>query len=174
MKALTRSEKTLSLVVGSLAFLLFNLLLGSFFLNQNARLHADFIAKSDELKKLQVLYSERDRWGKREGWLQKKQPKLENENRAGVELLDQVKQIAKSNEVLLDNPGLGVLDKKPFYKSVPVNIETKSSWPQLIAFLRSIQQPDQFLVLEKANVQIDSGDPSAIRGKFTVSRWYLP
>ena len=174
MKALTQSEKTLALVVGSLAFVLFNLLLISFFLNQKARMQADIAAKSAQLKTLQILFSERDRWKKREDWLQKTQPKLENESRAGVELLEKVKQIAKSNEVLLENPAWGILEKTTFYRSVPVSIETKSSWPELIAFLRTIQQPDQFLVLEKANVQIDPGDPSRMRGKFSVAKWYLP
>ena len=162
------------MIIGSLAFLLFNLLLGSFFLNQKARLQADFIAKSTKLKNLQILFSERDRWNKREAWLQKIQPKLENESRAGVELLEQIKQIAKNNEVLLVNQGWGVLEKKEFYKSVPINFETKSSWPSLITFLRTVQQPDRFLVVEKADVKIDPGDPTQMHGNFTMARWYLP
>ena len=174
MKVLTKTEKSLSLIVGSLAFLLLNFLAGSYFLNEMARLQAAQAAKTSQLKTLQMLYSERDRWAKREAWLGKKQPKLENESRAGVELLEQIKQIAKGNEVLLENQAWGTLEKTAFYRSVPVTLETKSSWPELIAFLRTAQQPDQFLVFEKANVQIDPGDPARMRGKFTIARWYLP
>jgi Tfp pilus assembly protein PilO len=174
MKQLTKSEKSLAIIVGAVAFVLLNLLFVSGFVKHQAQLRADLSGKAGQLKALQVLFSERDRWIRRDEWLRQKQPKLANESGAGVQLLDQIKQIAKSNDVLLENPGWGAPEKSQFYRSVPVNIETKSSWPALIAFMRTVQQPDQFLVFEAANVQIDPGDPSMIRGKFKVARWYLP
>ena len=174
MKQLTRSEKTLALMVGAVAFLLLNFILLSFFIKQQARLRAEALGKAGQLKTLLALYSERDRWIKRDAWIQEYQKKLSSESGADVPLMDQIKQIAKSNDVLLENPGWGVLEKSKFYRTVPVNIETKSSWPGLIAFLRGVQQPDQFLVFEAANVQIDPGDPAMIHGKFKVAKWYLP
>jgi len=174
MKQLTKSEKTLALIVGGFAFALLNLLLVSHFVKRQAQLRVDLAGKTGQLKALQVLFSERDRWIKRDTWLLEKQPKLANESGAGVQLLDQIKQIAKSNDVLLENPGWGAPEKTKYDRSVPVNLETKSSWPALIAFLRSVQQPDQFLVFENANVQIDPGDPAMMRGKLKVSRWYQP
>jgi len=174
MKQLTRSEKNLALVVGAVAFVLLNTLLVSNFVKQQAQFRADLSGKTGQLKALQMLFVDRDRWIRRDDWLRQKQPKLANESGAGVQLLDQIKQIAKSNEVLIENPGWGASEKLQFYRTVPVSIETKSSWPALIAFLRTVQQPDQFLVFENANVQIDPGDPAMMRGKFKVARWYLP
>ena len=174
MKQLTRSEKTLSVVVGTVFFILFNLLLVSHIVKRQAQLRIEITGKKTQLKALQVLFSERGKWITRDAWIREKQPRLANESGAGVQLLDQIKQIAKSNEVLLENPGWGAPEKTEFYRAVPVTIETKSSWPALIAFLRSIQQPDQFLVFESANVQIDPGDPAMMHGKFKVARWYLP
>lgn len=174
MKQLTRSERTLALIVGVVAFILLNLLLVSHFVKRQTQLRADLLSKTAQLKALQVLFSEQSRWAARDSWVTQNQPKLANESGAGVQLLDQIKQIAKSNDVLIENPGWGAPEKSQYYRSVPVNIETKSSWPSLIAFLRSVQQPDQFLVFENANVQIDPGDPAMMRGKFKVARWCMP
>jgi len=174
MKQLTRSEKSLAITVGVIAFALLNIILISHFIKQQALLRADIAGKAGQLKALQVLFADRDRWNKRDEWLRQKQPKLVNESRAGVELVEQIKQIAKSNDVLPDKPDWGTPEKSQFYRSVPVNIETKSSWPALIAFLRSVQQPDQFIVFEAANVQIDPADPTMMHGKFKVAKWYLP
>src|SRR5205823_6349612 len=102
------------------------------------------------------------------------QPKLVNEGSAGVELLDYVKSVAKKSDVVLENPAIGSPAKAQFYRSVPVNIETKSSWATLIRFLESIQQPEQFIVFETANVAIDPADPAMMRGKFKIARWYAP
>jgi Tfp pilus assembly protein PilO len=174
MKRLTRSETILAGTTGALVFLLLNFILLSNFFKGQARLRADIISKTGQLQALQTLVAEHELWNKREAWLLEKQPKLSNENSAAVQLLDQIKQVAKSNDVLLENPAIGSTDKTQFYRSVPVSIETKSSWSALIAFLRTLQQPDQFIVFENANIQIDAGDASLMHGKFKIARWCAP
>jgi hypothetical protein len=37
-----------------------------------------------------------------------------------------------------------------------------------------VQAPDAFIVFESANIAIDSSDPTQMRGKFKVARWYAP
>jgi hypothetical protein len=174
MRRLSRSEKTLAGVVGALLFALLNLALASYVAKQRAALRIQTDDKTAQIKVMRELFSEQALWSRREAWLKEKQPKLANESSAGVQLLEQVRQIAKSNEVQLENPAIGAQEKTAWCRSVPVQIEAKCSWPALIAFLRAIQQPDQFVVLENATVEIDSGDPSLMRGKFKIARWYAP
>jgi len=174
MRKLTQSEKTLSCIVAAALFILLNIILGSYFLNHKAKLTDQIATKTNKLKSLQVLFADRQLWDKRAAWLQQKQPPLSNDNRAGEQLLEYIKSIAQKNDVLLENPGFATPAKTSYYHSVSLTIETKSTWPALIAFLRSVQQPEQFLVFESANVQIESTDPSMMHGKFRIAKWYAP
>jgi Tfp pilus assembly protein PilO len=122
----------------------------------------------------EVLFSERELWQKRDAWLQQRQPKMTNESGAGVDLLEEIKKAAKASDVQIENPAIGTLQKAPFYRSVPVTLDTKSSWKALIEFLHAMQSPERFIVFETANVQIDANDQTKMHGKFKVSRWYLP
>jgi hypothetical protein len=44
----------------------------------------------------------------------------------------------------------------------------------LVHFLYDAQQPDAFVVFESVNLIIDSGDPTMMRGKFKVAKWFTP
>jgi hypothetical protein len=35
-----------------------------------------------------------------------------------------------------------------------------------------VQQPEAFIVFENVNLAIDSGDPTMMRGKFKIARWF--
>lgn len=174
MKQLTQREKVLAGAVGGILFLIINLVLVSKFLHSQAELRAMVVQKTNNLQVMEALSQARELWTKRDQWLGQKQPKLVNESSAGVQLLDYLKDNAKKAEVTLENPAIGTPTKTSSAISVPVSIETKSSWEALIRFLNSVQQPDQFIVFESANLQIDSTDQSQMRGRFKIARWYAP
>ncbi len=174
MRTLNPREKTLSLLVGGVFFLLINLVFIRYIVNQRALVKAEFAAQTQEWESMQKMLEERSLWEKREAWLAAKQPKLTNESGAGVELLDSIKTAAKAENVTIENPAIANPEKAPQYRASPVNFETKSSWPALIKFLAAVQQPERFVVFDSANIQIETSDPTLIRGKFRVSRWYAP
>jgi len=171
---LSTRERNLSIFVGAIAFLFVTFFVGDYVLKNKARLNADLLAKTRQLKTMQTLSAEKALWEQRDGWLGEKQPKLANQDSAGVQLLDQIKELAKKNTVLLDNPRIREAARKPDYTAIGVEIETKSSWSSLIAFLRELQTPEQFIVLDAANLKIDAADPTQMRGKFKIARWYAP
>jgi len=174
MKQLTSREKLLAGAIGGILFLLINLFLLSHFIHSQADLRRLAVEKANNLQMMETLCKSRDMWTKRDQWLGQKQPKLANESSAGVQLLDYLKDNAKKSEVTLENPAIGTPTKSPSAISVPVSVETKSSWESLIRFLNSVHQPDQFIVFESANLQIDATDQSQMRGKFKIARWYAP
>ena len=174
MNQLTPREKVLATIVGVAVGLVLNLILINFFLKNNRRLHEDLAGKTADLATKKILLAEKAMWEERDHWLQSKLPKLTNEGGAGVQLLDQVKELAKKHTVLVENPAIGSPDRRPQAIAVSVNIETKSAWPALIAFLRDLQGPEQFVVFESANIQKDSGDATQMRGRFRVARWFAP
>ncbi len=174
MNRLSARERLMAAVVLGIVFVLANLFVLSSLRNRHAELRADLAAKRAKLASLKGILDERALWDARETWLAATQPKLENRDQAGVALLEQVKQAAKANNVQLESPELGVLVAQPTYQSVSVMVQTKSSWPALIGFLNGLQQPDKFIVYEAANLQIDTGDPTQMRGHFRIAKWYAP
>ena len=172
--ALSSREKNLSILVGAITFLAVTFFIGDYFLKNHTRLSAEVAAKTRQLETMKKLSGEKDLWEQREAWLREKQPKLVDEDGAGVKLLDHLKQLATKNQVLLDSPVIRPPVRKPDYTAIGVEIETKSSWPALIAFLGQLQTPEQFIVLDTANLKIDAKDPTQMRGRFKVARWYAP
>jgi len=170
-------EKTLSLLVGAAALLFVTFFVVDYFLKNKARLNADLTSKTRQLKSLQTLQADKALWEQRDAWLLEKQPKLVNQDGAGVDLLGQVKELGKKHVVLIDSsrllPAAARKAELP-YVPVGIEIETKSTWRALIAFLSELQTPEQFIVLDSANLKIDAADATQMRGKFKIARWYAP
>lgn len=175
-RPLTSRERTLSILVGSVAFLFVTFFVADYFLKTKARLDAGLAVKTGVLRKVQRLSAEKALYEQRDAWLREKQPKLANEERASGQLLDQVKELAKKHSVLLENPVIRPAVRKPElpYIAIGLEIETKSPWAALIAFLGELQTPEQFIALDSANLKIDGADPTQMRGKFKIARWYAP
>lgn len=169
---MTSREKTLATVVGVVVFILLNLVLFDFVFKKQARLRADIATRTSEWNNIQTLFNQRDLWVKRDQWLTEKQPKLTNESAAGVQLLDEIKAIAKECEVALENPAIVTVTKVDTGRSVPVTMELKGTWPALVKFLHTLQQPEKFIVIENATMQVDPEDKSQLRGSFRIAKWY--
>ena len=170
-------EKTLSILVGTVALIFVTFFVVDYFLKNKARLTADLASKTRQLKTMQTLSAEKELWVQRDAWLLEKQPKLANQDSAGVQLLDQVKELGKKHTVLIDSPRIQPpAARKPDLPYIPVGIEieTKSTWRALIAFLSELQTPEQFIVLDSANLKIDATDDTQMRGKFKIARWSAP
>ena len=99
---------------------------------------------------------------------------LVSESSDRIKFFGEVQKVAEANKIALDNQAFGNLTKTPFYQSLPVDLETKSSWEALIAFLHELQQPEKFVVFEKVDIQIEPSDPSKMRGKFRIANWFAP
>ena len=171
---LSTRERSLSILVGAVAFLLVTFFVTDYFLKSKARLTADLAVKARQLRTMQMRSAEKAQWDQRAAWLTEKQPRLVSEERAGGQLLEQVKELAKKHSVLIESPVIRPSVRKPEYTAVGIEIETKSPWSALIAFLGELQTPEQFIVLDTANLKIDGADATQMRGKFKIARWYAP
>ncbi len=171
---LSPRERLLASIVGAVLLILVNLMLVSAFSRRYTALRAQLSSRRAEWAAMQSLLSEQSLWAKRDAALTAKQPRLNNENAAGVELLDLVRSIALRDHVTLENESFPGITKASAYRSVPVLLDSHSSWPDLVSFLYTIQQPDQFIVCELATIQQDPNDASKILGHFKIARWYAP
>jgi len=171
---LSSREKILATVVGGAVIFLLNVGLLNAFARRNIVLRSQLADRQVELTQINDLLAAKGLWSARDAALTAKQPRLTNENAAGVELLDLIRAMAKKHNVTLENEVFGGVAKSTWYRSVPLSLDTHSSWPDLIGFLYAVQRPDQFIVCESANIQVDPSDQTKMLGHFKIARWYAP
>ncbi len=170
---MNQRERLLSWIVAGAVIVLVNLVILSWLFGALGRARIELAARKAALAEQAVYVKERDLWTKRDQWLREHQPTLKNPAEASV-LLDQLKQVAGKYNVLIQNPAIGSGETTPNHQTVFASIETKSPWPPLVHFLYDVQKPDAFVVFESINLAIDSSDPTMMRGKFKIARWFAP
>ncbi len=166
-------ERRLAWIVAGAIFLLINLLVWSKLFGALSNAQAELALRKATRSEQSSYIKERDLWARRDQWLKKHQPTLKSAVEAST-LLDQVKEIAGKHNVLIEKPAIGAGDSSPDYQSVFASFETKSPWPPLLRFLFDVQQPESFVVFESVQLQIDPTDPTMMRGKFKIARWFAP
>lgn len=170
---LNRRERLLSAAVAGVIFLLLNWYIWGKLLGALDQARADLAARQSTRKVQDVFIRERDLWEKRAQWLKEHQPSLKGPGEAST-LLDQIKQIAGKHNVLIENPAIGTSDATPERQAVFASFDVKSAWPPLVRFLYDVQQPESFVVFESFTLNIDSADPTMMRGKMKLARWFAP
>jgi len=174
MRRLNQRERILLAVVAGIVFVFANLSLLSSLRQKYASVRSDIAARKAELESLQQVLRDRSVWEARSRWLAQAQPRLENANQAGVKLLEEIQQVAKACNVLLESPELGVVENRPNARAVTVSVQTKSGWEGLVQFLNRLQQPDQFIVFDSVSLRIDPADPAQLKGNFRIAKWFAP
>jgi hypothetical protein len=170
---MNQRERLLALSVAGILFLLVNLAIWSALFGMSAGARADYATQRASRAEQKVYLEEEKMWKKRADWLKKNQPRLNNPAEAST-LLTQVKQIAGKYNVQIDNPQIGAVESTPSHQSVSATFETKSNWEQLVHFLYETQKPQAFTVFENVNLIVDPTDPTVMRGRFKIARWFAP
>jgi hypothetical protein len=173
-RTLSTRERNLAIIVGLIVAVGGTWLLGESYLAKRASLTARIASANRQLHSMHELLAQSSLWEQREQWLQAKQPKMENADTAGVQLLDYVKELARRHGVLLENPAMHTPEPRPNCISVALEVETKSGWTSVVEFLEDLQAPEQFVALENANLKVDPADATQVRGRFKIARWYAP
>ncbi len=173
LQRMNRRERILGGVVALVVCFLANLFFWSWLFRAISDSRLEVAKRKATHNEQTVLLRESDLWTNRDKWLREHQPAFHGASDASA-LLDQLKQVAGKYSVLIENPAIGPSGGTGNYQSVSVSIETKSQWPPLVHFLYDVQAPDAFMVFESANIAIDSSDPTQMRGKFKIARWYAP
>ncbi len=171
---LSNREKILSAVVGGTFFLLLNFFLIGYFLKNNASLRAEVAQQRKQLAVSQNLMTEVPQWAERDAWLKAHQPRMESQTTAGVKLLDHVTEMAKKHTLEVLQPAVGVFERHADYNAVPVSVEIKGKWKDLLGFMLEMQGPDKFIVFESSSLRVDTQDATQMDVKFKISKWFAP
>ncbi len=170
---LSQRERYLVLAVAAVVLLLVNLFLWSWIVGTEHNLRSQ-VAKQKEARREQGIYlQDADLWSKRDAWLKQHQPAFRGAADAST-LLDQLKEAATKNNIVIENPSIGTGEASGAYQSIFATIETKSPWPPLVHFLYDVQTPESFVVFENIDLRVDTSDATQMRGKFKVARWAAP
>lgn len=170
---MNQRERMLALGIAGIIFLLVNLVLWSALFRLSAKARSDWATRRSARTQQEAYLKEYDTWQRREEWLKKNQPVLKNPADASI-LLDQVKQIASKYNVQIENPQIGPVETTEKYQSLSGTIETKSAWEPLVHLLYDLQKPESFVVCENVNLLVDGTDPTVMRGRFKIAKWYAP
>ena len=170
---MNQRERTMTLVISAILFLLINLFLWRTVLGSISNSRRELADRRTTRAEQVVYMKEKDVWAKREEWLEKTQPPMKGAEEAS-NLLDQLKQVAGKYNVLVENPAIGAGETTPTHQTVFASIETGCHWPDLVHFLYDVQQPDAFVVFENVNLIVETNDATMMRGKFRVARWFAP
>jgi hypothetical protein len=170
---MNRRERVLSWIVAGTVVVLLNLWILSSLWGAVASAQKEFATRRSKLAEQAVYVKERDTWTRRDEWMREHQPALKDPAEASA-LLDQVREVAGKYNILVENPAIGTGETTPYHQTVFASIETKSPWPPLVHFLYDMQRPDAFVVFENVNIAIDGNDPTMMRGKFKIARWFAP
>ena len=171
---MNRRERTLSLLVAGVVFLLINIFVWGWLLGAMTRARADMTQRRLKRKEQEILIKERDMWTQRDQWLQQHQPTFNGASEASTLLEQQLRPVAAKYNILLENPQIGSGETTPSHQTVWASVDTKSDWQSLVHFLYDVQQPEAFIVFESATLNVDTTDPTKMRGKFKIARWFAP
>lgn len=166
-------ERVLSWIVAGTVFVLLNLWVLSSVMGAVGTAQKEVANRRSKLAEQALYVKERDTWTKRDEWIRKHQPVLTNPAEASA-LLDQLREVAGKYSIEIENPAIGTGETTPYHQTVFASIETKSPWPPLVHFLYDVQHPETFVVFENVNLAIDGNDPTMMRGKFKIARWFAP
>ena len=172
-RRMSARERKMTLVIAGILFLLINLFVWRLLLGTISNSRRELATRKSTRAEQVVYMRERQIWEKRDQWIQKSQPVLKGAEEAST-LLEQLKQVAGKYDILIENPAIGSGETTPTHQAVFASIETSSHWPELVHFLYDVQQPDAFVVFESVNLAIDGNDPTMMRGKFKIARWFAP
>ena len=168
---MNQRERILALAVGGILFLLVNLAIWSTLFGMSAGARAEYAAQRATRTEQTVYLGEEKIWKKRAEWLKKKQPHLNDPAEAST-LLTRVKQIAGQIQRPDRNPQIGAVETTPSHQAVSATFETKSDGGRSCIFFMMSQRPEAFTVFEQANLMVDANDPTVMRGRFKIAKWF--
>ncbi len=172
-------ERALAFIVGTLLAVAATFILGKIFLGHQRELSRQRAEKTIALISMRTLIAERELWEERDAWLNQNQPKLDNANSAGVDLLERVKKIGQKRGLTPTEAQIGIADGtgksagRNAYQAVSVSFTVKGRWQELVNFLYDVQSPTSFLVFEKATLQLDKEDKTQVSGTFKLAQWFI-
>jgi hypothetical protein len=171
---MSQREKALAGLIGGALAVLVSVVLVKFFLGHHTQIKKDLAVSEAKIKQLRSLEAERTLWAQRDAWLTAEMPHLEDSAVANKQLTDAVKQIASTQTVIIEPPSHGLPSKQPNYTSLGIRTSARAPWKNMADFIRELQTPGQFIVLESVDLKVDPNDKTQLKADMMISKWFAP
>ncbi len=169
---MNQRERMLALSVGGILFLLVNLAIWSALFGMSAGARAEYAAQRATRTEQTVYLEEEKMWKNRADWLKKKQPHLNNPAEAST-LLTQVKEIAGKYNVQIDNPQIGAGRDDPFASVGLGHLRDEERiGVRSCIFFTTPRGRRRLPFSSPANLMVDANDPTVMRGRFKIAKWF--
>src|SRR5437588_12844603 len=109
---MSQRERMMTLAVAGILFLLINIFIWRWLLGTISGSRSELVARKSTRSEQTVYLRERELWAKRDQWLQKTQPTLKGAEEAST-LLDQLKQIAGTYNIVIEKLAIGTGESTP-------------------------------------------------------------
>jgi hypothetical protein len=179
-------ERNLALLVGGVLVILVNVVLFKFFLQKRTEFQVQIAKSEGQINGLKQKELQRTLWSERDAWLTQNLPTLGDTQVANRELSEFVKELAKKHTVTVETPNPGTPLPQKDYTALGIRVTAKAPWqsttdaataakiPPLVEFLRELQAPGNFIVLDPLDLKVDPTDKTQLRAEVTVTKWYAP
>lgn len=169
---MSQRERTLAFLVGGAVAVLLNVFLIKFFLNNyNERKQEREVAES-QLRKFEGLERERDKWAQRDAWLTTKLEPLGDLDVADQKFQDQMREVAKRHQVLIEKADPCRKTQQGAYVSLNSRMECKGTWDQLTFYLGDLLKPGEMMVIESLDIKVDPTDKEKLRAVMVLAKWH--
>jgi hypothetical protein len=169
---LKKSEKRLLIMFGLALFVVVNLVGDNLF---KTRKDAAKIAIKEHRKKIvdyEGLLRTSETWDARRSWLSRQQPRFVSENAAATEIENHVVRSAAAAGATIDQSKPTEPIFASHYVQVALEVSASGSDAEVTRFLSLLQSREGFYAIPGVSLITDRKDPSILRGKLTVARWY--
>ncbi|HEY5752046.1 MAG TPA: hypothetical protein VIT21_02765 [Chthoniobacterales bacterium] len=173
MRKLTPLEKKLIIALGATIFILANLFGVSALLRQRNALKLESIQLRGEEQDAAMWLSEKELWLKRKEWLDARQPKIGQAEVAQPQFFQDLQKSARAQNLAIDEQGFGEISETPQYQAVTVRMRVSGSLENVIKWLVTIQQPDQFQAVTNFSLRSDK-DPPKVNLELEIAKWHAP
>ncbi len=173
MRALTSSEKRLSLFLGVALFLIANVFLLNAWLQGTKAMRQQRTDLSNLLIEQEIWLEDEAYWTERRQWLDANQPMAAADGSAGTSLLEFVRTSASQHGVQILQQSLAEPNINPDYHEHSVQLRVSANLEGLARWLAEIQKPESFHAITAFNLKSDK-EPPTVLCDLQIARWYRP
>jgi hypothetical protein len=163
LRKLTKSEKRLSTILLVALFATANFYGLSYLFDLMSSYSRDVSDLRNQEHSNEIWLREKDLWLNRQHWISATQPRI----------LESVINIAKANQLEIQEQSFGEILSTPNYQAVTVRLKLSGALQNVIKWLVQIQQPELFQAVTSFSLK-SANDPPTVSLELEIARWYAP
>jgi hypothetical protein len=173
LRKLTKSEKGLSVILGTAIFAMANFYGLGYLLDLHSSLSREVADLRGQEHTNQIWLKERNLWLARKKWIEATQPRIRPNQVPQSELLESLTSAAASDHLEIQEQSFGANESTPNYQSVAVRLKLSGPLQDVIKWLVQIQQPELFQAVTSFSLK-SANEPPTVSLELEVARWYAP